>query len=129
MGEEKLSDPELGQAPKGIPHWRMVINQGVLTPEIERWHYHGKGTEEDPFAVSWIDNDPRNPMLFSQAYKWSITVNMAFSVLAVSLCSSAFSGGMQFPLIPTLFTRANQVQASKVLSQNLDPAKRWPLLD
>jgi hypothetical protein len=93
MSTEKQADPELGRGPKGIPHWRMVLSQGVLTPEIEQWHYHGDGTQESPFVVTWIDHDPRNPMLFSQAYKWSITINMAFSVLAVSLCSSAFSGG------------------------------------
>jgi hypothetical protein len=97
MSTEKTSDPESGRGPKAIPHWRMIIDQGVLTPEIEQWHYHGKGTEEDPYAVVWIDNDPRNPMLFPGWYKWMITVMMAFAVLAVSLCSSAFSGG-SFPV-------------------------------
>jgi hypothetical protein len=94
MSKEKHSDPESRRGPKIIPHWRMVIDQGVLTQEIEKWHYSGKGTEDTPFVVTWIDHDPRNPMLFSKAYKWSITVSMAVAVLAVSLCSSAFSGGM-----------------------------------
>jgi hypothetical protein len=94
MAKSNPSDPESGRGPKKITHWRMIIDQGVLTPEIEQWHYHGKGTEETPFAVTWIDNDPRNPMIFPGWYKWMITITMAFSTLAVSLCSSAFGGGM-----------------------------------
>jgi hypothetical protein len=102
MSNEKTSDPESGRGPKAIPHWRLIYDQGVLTPEIEQWHYRGKGTEEDPYAVTWIDNDPRNPMLFPAWYKWMITLMMALSVLAVSLCSSAFSGGTfcKFATIP-----------------------------
>jgi hypothetical protein len=94
MSEGAKPDPESGRGPKSLPHWRMIIDQGILTPEIEKWHYHGKGTEDEPYAVTWIDNDPRNPMLFAKWYKWMITITMAFATLAVSLCSSAFSGGM-----------------------------------
>jgi len=94
MTKEASSDPESGRGPKSVPHWRLIIDQSLLTPEVENWHYKGSGTEEDPYAVSWIDNDPRNPMAFEGWYKWMITLTMAFSTLAVSLCSSAFSGGM-----------------------------------
>jgi hypothetical protein len=71
----------------------MILDQAVTTPAIEKWHYEGSGTEDDPYAVTWIDNDPRNPMTFRSWYKWMITIMMAFSVLSVALCSSAFSGG------------------------------------
>jgi multidrug resistance protein len=73
----------------------MVLHQGVLTPEIEKHHYDGEGTEENPYAVQWIENDPRNPLLFPTWYKWMLTITMAFATLAVSLCSSAFSGGLR----------------------------------
>jgi multidrug resistance protein len=73
----------------------MVLHQGVLTPEIEKHHYEGEGTEDNPYAVEWIENDPRNPMLFPTWYKWVLTITMAFATLAVSLCSSAFSGGIE----------------------------------
>ncbi|KAF2428829.1 putative MFS multidrug transporter [Tothia fuscella] len=92
MGKD--SDPESGSGPKIIPHWRILTNQGILTPEIENWSYRGKGTTESPYVVTWIDKDPRNPLLFPGWYKWQLTLTMAFSVLAVSLCSSAFSGGI-----------------------------------
>jgi hypothetical protein len=39
---------------------------GLITPEVLKWNYDGSGTEDDPYVVNWIDNDPRNPMLFSK---------------------------------------------------------------
>ncbi|TID21298.1 MFS general substrate transporter [Venturia nashicola] len=83
-----------GGSTRMIPHWRMILQQGVLTPAIEKHNYNGSGTEEDPYSVEWLDNDPRNPMLFPIWYKWLLTITMAFATLAVSLCSSAFSGGL-----------------------------------
>jgi MFS family permease len=73
----------------------MVIDQGITTPEIEQHVYPGSGTEDDPYRIDWLDNDPRNPMEFPTWYKWMIALSMAASVLAVSLCSSAFSAGFQ----------------------------------
>lgn len=51
------------------------------------------GTEEDPYIVTWIDNDPRNPMMYSSAKKWGLTMMVAFATLAVAFVSSAYSGG------------------------------------
>ncbi|KAK4994723.1 MFS siderochrome iron transporter 1, partial [Elasticomyces elasticus] len=67
--DKSESDIEGGQRPSSIPHWRLVLHQGLVTPEIAAWHYDGSGTEEDPYIVTWIDNDPRNPMLFSKVKK------------------------------------------------------------
>lgn len=80
--------------PSKIPFWRLVLDQKVVTDEIVNFHHDGSGTEEDPYAVSWIPNDPRNPMNFSALKKWSITVIASSITLAVSLVSSAYSGGM-----------------------------------
>ena len=71
------------------------MNQGVLTPEIIDWHYKGSGTEEDPYIVQWIDDDPRNPMEYSEVKKWSITMTVAMATLAVAFVSSAYSGGVR----------------------------------
>ncbi|KAJ6136737.1 hypothetical protein N7497_012441 [Penicillium chrysogenum] len=57
--------------------------------------YKGSGTEDHPYAVVWIPADPRNPMNFPPIRKWSITLLVSFVTLAVSLVSSAFSGGMR----------------------------------
>lgn len=80
--------------PKKIPYWRMVLDQGVVTPEIIDYPYAGSGTAEDPYAVTWIPNDPRNPMLFPEFLKWGLTLTVAIATLAVALISSAFTGGI-----------------------------------
>ncbi|EOD47103.1 putative mfs multidrug protein [Neofusicoccum parvum UCRNP2] len=85
-------DVESGQGPRSIPHWKLVVDQALVTPEVLNWKYDGSGTPEDPYVVKWIENDPRNPMTWSKTYKYSISVTMAFATLAVAFCSSAYSG-------------------------------------
>jgi hypothetical protein len=89
--EKQDVDPETGR--QGISHWKLIFDQGIVTDEIVNWKYEGAGTEEDPYVVEWIDHDPRNPMAWSQTKKWVGCICMAFATLAVSFCSSAFSGG------------------------------------
>lgn len=79
--------------PTKIPHMRQVFDQAGVTPEVEKWEYEGSGTEDDPYVVTWIDEDPRNPMRYSKTKKWSLTMLVAFATLAVAFVSSAFSGG------------------------------------
>lgn len=80
--------------PKKIPFWRMVVDQGAVTQEIIDYPYPGSGTDDDPYVVTWIPNDPRNPMLFSKLGKWSLTMGVAIATLAVALISSAYTGGI-----------------------------------
>lgn len=77
-----------------IPYWRLVVDQAGITSEVANYAYPGSGTAEDPYLVSWIPNDPRNPMEFSNATKWFITMVVAFVTLAVALVSSAYTGGL-----------------------------------
>ncbi|KAN0066331.1 hypothetical protein ACQY0O_000425 [Thecaphora frezii] len=60
--------------------------------DIVRHQYAGSGTEEDPYLVEWLPNDPENPLTFASLYKWLITVQVAIATLCVSLSSSAYSG-------------------------------------
>lgn len=85
--------PDGESAPTKIPHYRQVLDRAGVTPEVERWEYDGSGTEEDPYIVTWIDQDPRNPMMYSTAKKWGLTMMVAVATLAVAFVSSAFSGG------------------------------------
>ncbi|KAJ5651282.1 uncharacterized protein N7484_005005 [Penicillium longicatenatum] len=80
--------------PSKIPFWRLIFDQKVITEEVARYSYAGSGTEDDPYAVVWIPNDPRNPMNFRPVKKWAITILVSFVTLAVALVSSAYSGGM-----------------------------------
>ncbi|KAM0424334.1 hypothetical protein ACHAPT_010480 [Fusarium lateritium] len=77
-----------------IPYWRLVIDQAGITPAVAEFKYEGSGTEEDPYRVKWIPNDPRNPMTFSDVTKWFITMTVAIATLAVALVSSAYTGGI-----------------------------------
>jgi multidrug resistance protein len=87
--------PKFGAPDGRIPYWRLLTDQGVITQEILEYEYIGNGTDLDPYAVSWIPNDPRNPLLFDTAKKVTITLAVAFSTLIVSLTSSAYSGSMR----------------------------------
>ncbi|OQE31605.1 hypothetical protein PENSTE_c001G02173 [Penicillium steckii] len=80
--------------PTKIPFWRLVFDQKVITQDVAQYPYSGSGTEDDPFAVTWLPNDPRNPMNFGTIKKWAITILVSFVTLAVALVSSAYSGGM-----------------------------------
>ncbi|KAJ6028362.1 hypothetical protein N7540_003938 [Penicillium herquei] len=91
-----LAEKGPAEAPRSsrIPYWRVLTDQGACTPEIIEYPYTGAGTEDDPYVVEWIPNDPRNPMEFDASLKWTYTILVAFATLAVSLCSSAYAGGM-----------------------------------
>lgn len=93
MEKHTAADVESGSYPSKISHWKLLTDQGVLTNEVINHKFEGSGTEEDPFVVEWLDNDPRNPMTWSKAKKWASCFSMAVATLAVSFCSSAFSGG------------------------------------
>ncbi|KAF5010993.1 hypothetical protein FDECE_2863 [Fusarium decemcellulare] len=80
--------------PKKLPIWRLVIDQAGITENVLRHEYQGFGTQEDPYVISWIPDDPRNPMGWSTFMRWFITVTAALATLAVTLVSSAYTGGI-----------------------------------
>jgi Ca2+/H+ antiporter len=81
------------QTPTQLSHFAQVLSQAGITQDVEAAEYKGSGTEEDPYIVDWITQDPRNPMLYSKTKRWSITAVVAIATLAVALVSSAYSGG------------------------------------
>ncbi|KAL2832663.1 major facilitator superfamily domain-containing protein [Aspergillus pseudoustus] len=80
--------------PSKISFWRAVFDQGAVTQPVIDHRYPGSGTEDDPFVITWIPDDPRNPQLSPAPRKWAITVLVSLAALAVSLISSAYSGGL-----------------------------------
>lgn len=92
MTTEMAPDLEPVSAPERIPHWRLVTDQARVTPAVLEHKYDGTGTASDPFIVTWIPNDPGNPMLFKTSKKWFLSSIGAVSMLATAFCSSAFSG-------------------------------------
>jgi Ca2+/H+ antiporter len=83
------------QKPTQLSHFAQVFDQAGITPEVEAFNYKGSGTEEDPYIVDWITQDPRNPMLYDKAKRWTLTMIVAIATLAVALVSSAYSGGAE----------------------------------
>lgn len=81
------------KAPKRLSLFRQLFDQSGVTPEVQAWDFDGSGTEDDPYAVTWIDDDPRNPQQYSLATKWIITAIVSLSTLAVTLISSVYAGG------------------------------------
>jgi hypothetical protein len=79
--EQMHPEPDL---PTRIPHWRQVFDSSGITPEVEAWNYSGSGTEDDPYAVTWIDRDPRNPMLYTALTRWTLMMIVAMAALMVS---------------------------------------------
>ncbi|KZM25906.1 transmembrane transport [Ascochyta rabiei] len=77
-----------------ISHFQRVLHQGVLNDDIINHPYQGSGTEDDPFVVSWLEDDPVNPLNYSLTLKWCITMMVAVATLAVAFASSAYSGGI-----------------------------------
>lgn len=86
-------------ASEKVSHWRTVIDQGLVTQAVLHYPYKGSGTEEDPYLVEFIPDDPRNPMKLPYWKKWVITIVMAFATLAVAFVSSAYTGGIDEILI------------------------------
>ncbi|KAK0618762.1 Efflux pump FUB11 [Lasiodiplodia hormozganensis] len=82
------------ERPAAVSHWRLLADQALVTPHVLSSSFHGQGTETEPFIVEWDDHDPRNPQGWAKWYKWIITVVVAITSLAVSFCSSAYSGGI-----------------------------------
>ncbi|KAK6407812.1 MFS siderochrome iron transporter 1 [Elasticomyces elasticus] len=81
--------------PAPLSHFKQVFDQAGITPDVLKYPYDGSGTEDDPYVVTWIDHDPRNPMLYGKVKKWSLTMLVAIATLAVAFVSSAYSGGAE----------------------------------
>lgn len=80
--------------PQKISFWRLMTDHQVITQDILEYDYPGSGQKNDPFVVSWLQDDPRNPMQFNMAKKVTITLVTAFATLIVSLTSSAYAGSI-----------------------------------
>lgn len=80
--------------PRKISSWRLITDQQVITQEILNHEYAGSGTEEDPHVVSWLPDDPRDPMQFTMTRKVVVVFMTGFATLIISLASSAYSGSI-----------------------------------
>ena len=80
--------------PKTLSYWGVLTNHKAITQDVLTYKYDGSGTEDDPYAVSWLPDDPRNPMNISMAQKITILLVAGLATLIVSLSSSAYVGSV-----------------------------------
>uniref|UniRef100_A0A8H7NH13 Major facilitator superfamily (MFS) profile domain-containing protein n=1 Tax=Bionectria ochroleuca TaxID=29856 RepID=A0A8H7NH13_BIOOC len=57
--------------------------------------YEGNGTEEAPFIVRFMPDDPQDATTLPRGKKWVITLLQAAATLALTFASSAYSGGIK----------------------------------
>lgn len=62
-----------GRGPSHISHWRLLMDQAAVLPEIVHFPYSGSGTDKNPFVVTWTPNDPRDPYNFFRIKKLALT--------------------------------------------------------
>lgn len=72
------------------------VDKSLITREVLQHQYEGSGTEDDPYLVTWIENDVGNPLNFGKGKKWANAMMLAFACFMVSIASSGFSQGMLF---------------------------------
>ncbi|KAK4684526.1 hypothetical protein P7C73_g5648, partial [Tremellales sp. Uapishka_1] len=65
-----------------VTPWNDILNQ----------QYEGEGTEDKPYVVDWFPGDQENPMTWQPVYKWTVTMSVAVTTLAVAFASSCLSG-------------------------------------
>lgn len=75
-------------------HFKLVLSQTCITPEIANYSFPGSGTEVNPYLVDWLPEDPRNPHEIATGMKWLITMIMALGTLSISMSSSIYSGAL-----------------------------------
>lgn len=86
--KDDFEDPN----PQTLSSFRLVVDQARVTQEVLKYPYPGSGTEEDPYIVSYIPQDPGNPFNWPKSRRWIISTIVAVEMLATAFASSTFSG-------------------------------------
>jgi len=84
---------ELYKRRRPISHWHLVVGKDLVIDELLYVSYLGAGTRGDPYVVRWETYDSWNPLQYSAARKWSITIITGLATFVVAFCTSAYSSG------------------------------------
>lgn len=129
MANNEAEGPGHKRTPVTVPAWRLIVSQRNLTDDIINHCYAGSGTNEDPYRVEWLENDPIDPMGYPAWHKWCITLIMAFSTLSITFASSGLAGAQ--PQLEQYFGASAQLVTADVslyvLAFALGPAVWGPL--
>ena len=75
-----------------LPLRNLILDQARIYEAVLEAPYDGRGTEDDPFVITWIDEDLGNPSNFPKWHRWTICLLQAAITFVVALESSTFSG-------------------------------------
>lgn len=99
-GSANISEAERTPQTSLVDYQKWTRRKNPWTPQVTSFKeiveekYEGEGTEESPFLISWLADDPENPLMLSTLRKWSLAIFVSIATLAVSLASSAYSGAV-----------------------------------
>ncbi|CAG7924288.1 unnamed protein product [Penicillium olsonii] len=86
-----MSAPEKSNSRLRIPLHQLVLSQNTITDDILHHQWEGSGTEEDPYLVEWLVEDPRDPHQMQDWLKMTITLLQGVSFFSITFASSALS--------------------------------------
>jgi multidrug resistance protein len=91
-GNGSLIDVDYSQYTLKRRPWRLnrMDFSGIVSHD-----YRGSGTEDDPFVVTWLDQDAENPMAYTELMRWGFTLLISSMTLGMALASSTYSGAVE----------------------------------
>lgn len=78
-----------------IPWFTRLTSQGHVTHDMLTADYGGSGTEYNPYLVTFLDDDPVNPLNFPAWRRWLLCVVAAFVTFTVAFNSSAYVSAVE----------------------------------
>ncbi|CAF1077228.1 unnamed protein product [Adineta steineri] len=66
-----------------------TVNTCTLPLDINEKPRNGHNSS---LVINWLNYDPENPKKWSTIYKWLLTLLVSVATLAVTFCSSAYTG-------------------------------------
>ena len=78
-----------------IPWHKLLTVQGYVTPEMLAHQYTGAGLEDEPYLITFLDNDPGDPMQFPSWLRWTLCLAAGYVTFSVAFISSAYAGGVR----------------------------------
>ncbi|KAL9112788.1 MAG: hypothetical protein Q9227_003091 [Pyrenula ochraceoflavens] len=77
-----------------IPWLTRLTDQAYLRPEMLAADYEGDGSEDQPYVVAFMDDDPTNPLGFAKWTRWGLCLAASYVTFTVAFNSSAFVSGI-----------------------------------
>ncbi|KAH0833550.1 hypothetical protein AYO21_05228 [Fonsecaea monophora] len=74
--------------------WIQSLLRIRLDDDVCNQNYPGRGTDDDPYIIDFLQNDCQDAMNFTKGRKWAIAVLQSLSTFAVTFASSVYVSGI-----------------------------------